>query len=155
MIRKILIVLISLIFILGGLWNIVEFFAPILSAPGQIVLKIVPLVGGVLGLYAGLGLFRNHEFGRKFVLVLLYIRVAINALMISWWFYTMKSSAWLRVRIFDEEIYRFGNPYAYPVVFFAWIVIALLAIIFLSQKETRRIFAPETTRDDNSDIING
>ena len=151
MIRKILVAVISLIYMALGLWNFYNSLFPVLSSSGLFVIRLFPLVGGALAFYAGLTMFRLNEFGRKLVVVLLSIRVVINALFILW---LPKDGAWLGLgNRLGEIIFRMENPYAYQGFLFAWIVIALLTIIFLSQRETREIFVPEATSDVEPDII--
>jgi len=84
MIRKILVAVISLIYMALGLWNFYNSLFPVLSSSGLFVIRLFPLVGGALAFYAGLTMFRLNEFGRKLVVVLLSIRVVINALSILW-----------------------------------------------------------------------
>jgi magnesium-transporting ATPase (P-type) len=132
-----------------GLASFISALFPVWSQSSRLfVINVFPLVGGALAFYAGLTMLRLSEFGRKFVVALLSIRVAINTLLLLW-LLLYKNGAWLGVNYFGEQIFRIENRYAYPVLLLAGIVISLLIIIFLFQSETRKIFRPEAT--DNAD----
>ena len=151
MTRKISVVTISLIYMFIGLLNVYYSLIPVLSSSGTFVIRLFPLVGGALAFHAGLTMFRLNEFGRKLVIFWLFIRVIINILSILLF---LKDGTGFRVEnYFGETIYRIENPYALPGFLLAWMLIALLTIIFLSQKETKAIFAPEATKNVEPDII--
>lgn len=96
-------------------------------------------------------MFRLDEFGRKLVVLLSSVRVVINALLIL---QLPKDGASLGVQNrLGEIIHRIESPYAYPGFLWGWIAVALLVILFLSQKETKEIFAFEVTKDPQPDII--
>src|SRR5262245_2056876 len=111
MTRKTLVTIMALIYMVTGFAN---FFSSLLSAAspsGLLVIRIVPLVGGALAFYAGLNMFRLKEFGRKFVVLLLSIRVALNTLLLL---RLPSSGAALAVENqLGEIIYRIQSPYAY------------------------------------------
>jgi hypothetical protein len=144
--RKILVTVISIIYMVLGLWSFANSLFPTSFSSGFFVINLFPLVGGALAFYAGLAMFRLSEFGRKFVVVLLCIRVVINA----WLLFYVKHGAWLGLNYLGEQIYRIENRYAYPGFILVWIVMGLLTITFLSQRKTRKLFTPETT--DNVDL---
>jgi hypothetical protein len=55
---------------------------------------------------------------------------------------------------FGEMVYRIEIPYAFQGFLLVWTIIALLTIIFLSQKETKAIFVPEVvTHEKEPDIL--
>src|SRR5258706_16085958 len=150
MTRKISVVTISLIYMFIGLLNVYYSLIPVLSSSGTFVIRLFPLVVGALAFHAGLTMFRLNEFGRKLVIFWLFIRVIINILSILLF---LKDGTGFRVEnYFGETIYRIENPYALPGFLLAWMLIALLTIIFLSQKETKAIFAPEATKNVEPDI---
>jgi hypothetical protein len=158
MIRKVLVVVISIAYLSLGLWNLGDFFSPILFSSGVIVYKLFPLVGGTLGLIAGLNLLRLNEFGRKFVLFLLYIRAAINTFAIIWIVFIQEPSNTFELTFFGKSFFQSGNHFIGAGIMFVWLVIALLTAVFLSQEETKKIFSLSTidnvdSKDDNSDNI--
>ena len=84
-------------------------------------------------------------------MILLSIRVIINLLLVL---QVLQADARLGVENrFGELIYQIESPYAFQGFLLVWSVIALLMIVFLSQKETKEIFVPEETRDVEPDII--
>jgi len=153
MTRKILVAVIALAYMVLGLLNSYNSLFPSLSSSGTFVLRLFPLVGSALGFYAGLTMFRRNDFGRQLVVVLLFMRVFVNA------FYFLKvpkDDAWLGIENhLGEIVFRIENPYAFQGLLVAWIVIALLAAIFLLQSETKKIFVsePEIKKDVEPDII--
>ena len=151
MIRKILVAAIALIYMVLGILNFFEALLPVLSSSGLFVLKPFSLVGSALGFYAGLTMFRLNEFGRKLVVLLLSIRIIMNVMLILW---LPADTAGLGVENrLGEIIYSIESPYAYQGFLFVWIVIGLLTIIFLSQRQTRELFVSEVSKDVESDII--
>ncbi|MFT3890780.1 MAG: hypothetical protein QM730_04030 [Anaerolineales bacterium] len=147
MIRRKLIGALSILYIIGGLWDIILFLHLASVTPGFINLDLTWLIGGTLALYIGFQLLKLAEFGRKFAIGLLYVRVAINLYFIVWLMSRQQeivSSSWY---FLDKEIARIANPYASEIFLTIWIVFALLTIVFLSQQETRRIFMPITPND--------
>jgi hypothetical protein len=158
MIRKLLVVIISMVYISLGLWNLGDFFFPILFPSALIVYKLFPLVGGTLGLIAGLNLLRLNEFGRKFVLLLLYIRMAINTFAIIWIILIQGPNNTFALTFFGKAFFKSGNHFIGAGIMFAWLVIALLTAAFLSHHETKKIFALAIvdnvdSNDKNSDNI--
>jgi len=65
-----------------GFLNFFYSLFPTVSSSGLFVIKVFPLVGGALAFYAGLSMFRLNEFGRKLVILLLSIRIVINAVLL-------------------------------------------------------------------------
>lgn len=151
MTRKIIVTVVALIYMIVGLLNFYNSLFPSLSSSGLFVIRVFPIAGGALAFYAGLSMFRLNEFGRKLVIILLSIRMAINALLM---FQLPNAGVWLGVENrLGEIIYRVESPYAYQGFLFIWIAINLLTIVFLSHSETKKIFVQETIKDIEPDII--
>src|SRR5688572_16323728 len=148
MTRNFLVAAIALIYMVLGLLSFCNSWTP--SSSELFVINPFSLVGGLLALYAGFAMFRLNEFGRKLVVILLSIRVIINLLLVL---RVLQADAGLGVENrFGELIYQIESPYAFQGFLLVWSVIALLMIVFLSQKETKEIFVPEETRDIEPDI---
>ena len=149
MTRKTLVSIIALIYTALGLMSFCTSWVP--SSSQLLVFKWLPLVGGALAAFAGFAMFRLSETGRKVVVLLLSIRVVMNS--------------WLLVRVpqnspalgvtnrFGGIIYRIESPYILQGYLLGWIIIAVLLIVFLSQTETKAIFAPEVIEEKEPDII--
>ena len=151
MTRKTLVVVISVIYVISGFSNLSNALFSVLFSSGIIVLNLFPLVGGALVLYAGLTLLRFNEFGRKLVVLLLSIRVVMNVLLLL---RLPGDGAGFGIRDrLGEIIYSMESPYAFQGFLLAWIVIAFLLTLFLSQKETREIFVPEVKQEVQPGII--
>jgi hypothetical protein len=114
-------------------------------------LDVIRLIGGVLALYIGFQLFQLHELGRRIAILMLSVRMAINIYFVSWLLARPESAVSSGLYFLDKEIYRVANPNASEVFLLVWAFLALIVIIFLSQRETKMIFIPETSND--SDLI--
>jgi hypothetical protein len=151
MTRKTIIAVIAVIYMVLGLLNLYNALVSALFSSGLFVVQLFPLVGGVLAFYAGLNMLRLNEFGRKLVVLLLSVRVVINVLFV---FRLPREGAWLGVaNRLGEIVYRVESPYAYLGFLLVWIAVALLTIVFLSQKETKQIFMFDTPKEVEPDII--
>ena len=149
MTRKTLVAATALIYMITGLLSFCNSWTP--SSSELLVFNFYLFVGGVLALYAGFAMFRLNEFGRKLVVIMLSIRVIVNVLLVLRVLQAGVGSG-IENR-FGEIIYQIRSPYAFQGFLLIWIIIALLMIIFLSQKETKAIFVSEATRDEEPDII--
>ncbi|MFT3893447.1 MAG: hypothetical protein QM730_17605 [Anaerolineales bacterium] len=151
MTRKIIISVFASVYMVVGLLNFYNSLFPSLSSSGIFILRLFPLIGGALAFYAGLTLFRQNDFGRQLVVVLLFLRVFINAL---YFFRMSKDVAWLGIENhLGEIIFRIESPYAFQGFLLAWIIIALLTALFLLQSETKKIFESEVIKDAEPGII--
>ena len=134
MTRKRMVYIISILTIVVGLAQIWSFFSPIFG-PGKIKELNPVLCGiGVLFLLAGWGLSRLSEFGRE----------------VSFWLWFM-SLAWsllTTVFLLPTEGALVTSANLPTLIFMSlWIIMNLLVVIFLEQKETKKIFIPETAAD--------
>jgi hypothetical protein len=149
MTRKTLVAVIALIYMILGLMSFCNSWG--LSSSGSFILRWLPLVGGVLATYAGFAMFRLNEFGRKSVVLLLSIRVVLNVLLIL---RVLQNGPGLGIQNrFGEIVYRIDSPFVFQGFLLLWILIAVVMIIFLSQTETRAIFAPQVRREQEPDIV--
>jgi hypothetical protein len=95
-----------------------------------------------------------NNFGRILVLGLLSIRVLINALEILWLLLFPQFSFAIGIRPFyGEPFFETENPYLVAIILFLWLVIALLTLIFLTQKETKNIFMSEVMQKAGSTTV--
>jgi hypothetical protein len=147
MTRKTLINALSIIYIFTGLWHILIFLHLSTVLTGFINFDLTRLVGGVLALYVGFHLLRFDEFGRKLAVFLLCVRVAINSYFLVWFLTHREGVVSTGIYFLKQEIYRIANPYASEVFLVAWILVALLTIVFLSQGATKKIFTAAKTND--------
>ncbi|PKO13443.1 MAG: hypothetical protein CVU39_18735 [Chloroflexi bacterium HGW-Chloroflexi-10] len=147
MTRKKLINALSIIFIISGLWDIVLFFYSAVISAGH--LEINRLIWGALAPYIGFHLFKLDEFARKSVVVLLFVRVSVNLYLLVRLLFRKEGVVSSGLYFLDKEIHRFANPYAPKVFLAASIIVVLLTIGFLSQRETKKIFVPATSSESN------
>jgi hypothetical protein len=145
MFRKKLIIAFSVIYILWGLSDVGTFLSRATS--NKSFIDLGALIGSILALYVGYQLLQLHESGRRFALFLLYIRLAINSWLLIWFFLHLSDPALVRgdISFLGKQIYKFESPYAGAVFLFLWTIIVLATIVFLSQRETKKIFAPNAT----------
>ena len=151
MTRKLLIRVVSIYFMAMGLWNISAFFFPIFVAPKPTSLNLFILLLGILLFRAGSNLFKLNNFGRILILGLLSIRVLVNALGIFWSLLFPRYSFFIAIGSLNgEPFFKSENPYLIATILFAWLVMAVLTIIFLAQSETKKMFVSEVVLDEDS-----
>jgi hypothetical protein len=143
--RKILVRVIAITFMALGVWSVRAFFLPLFVASLHATLNLGDIIVGIFLFSAGVNLFKFKEFGRKFALFLLYIRVAINSLFVFLSFAYWKDITGLNISFLEQPIYHTENRYIYQAVLFAWTIIVLLTIAFLSQRDTKKMFVPDIT----------
>jgi len=134
MTRKRMVYIISILTIVVGLAQTWSFFSPIFGPGKNKELNPVLCGIGVLFLLAGWGLSRLSEFGRE----------------VSFWLWFM-SLAWsllTTVFLLPTEGALVTSANLPTLIFMSlWIIMNLLVVIFLEQKETKKIFIPETAAD--------
>jgi hypothetical protein len=106
---------------------------------------------GVLGLRAGIYLFKLNELGRKFAIALLSLRIAYNAFFIVRAFFQRDFS--FAITYFDTPFFVSKSVYAFVFSLIIWVLIAFGTILFLIQRETKMIFVSETVSEENSKPI--
>ena len=123
--------IVSVLTILAGIARLWFFLSPIFSSSTSNELNPVLLVSGIMYLIVGWGLFRRNEF----------------ALELGFWLW-FGSLIWnsLTTALELARINAFALPQDIPVVLFLLLLLAvhLFAVIFLSQKETKRLFFPDS-----------
>ena|SRR5215207_5814883 len=143
MTRKRMVYMISILTIVVGLAETWSFFLPF-SGPGKIK-ELNPVVFGigVLFILAGWGLSRLSEFGRELSFWL--------------WFMSLVWSLLATVFLLPTEGDLVTSTNLPALIFMSlWIVLNLFVVIFLEQKETKKIFMPQATEDvasKQSDVI--
>ena len=147
MTRRKLISALSALYIIGGLWDVIIFLYLASVTAGFIKLDLMRLIGAILALYIGFLLLKLNEVGRKFAVVFLYVRVAINLYFIVWSLSHKEGVVSSGLYFLDKEIAQIANPYASEIFLALWIAVALLIVVFLSQRETKNIFMPITPND--------
>ncbi len=134
-----------------GLWDIGVFLLPIFTFPKPISLNLLIIIVGIVEFRAGINLFKLNEFGRKFVIFLLYLRIAYNSFFIVWAFFQKDFS--FVVGYFNKPFFVSNSVYTWAVTLIVWLLIALCTIIFLSRRKTKVIFSSETTDEENIEPI--
>ena len=126
-----------------GLWDIGVFLLPIFAFPEPVSLNLFIIFVGIVEFHAGINLYKLNEFGRKLVIFLLYLRIAYNSFFIVWVFFQTDFS--YAIYYFNKPFFTSNNAYTWAAMLIVWLLIAVFAIIFLSQRETRIIFPNEKT----------
>jgi hypothetical protein len=152
MTRKLLIKILAALCMAKSLWDVGEFLYPIFFLPPPFPIKITPLVGGILGVYAGFNLFRLQERGRKLVLILSYVFAAMITLITLWTLFFWKDGYASAIYYFDREIIAFTSRFVAAGVDLIFLAIPVLIIFFLSQKKTKLLFAPQTMENIDSKV---
>jgi MFS family permease len=146
--RKIIVTTISVLYMLIALGSFASSFFPSSFSSGLIVLRFGPFginLAALMMFYAGMLMLRFNEFGRQLFVAALSIGIVMRVVSGLWLCLSYQSGcAGLALNYLGAEIYRYESPFAYPALLLAWVLVHLWAIVFLSQKETRKIFVPET-----------
>jgi hypothetical protein len=148
MIRKLLVRIIACFYLAQGLWAIGTFFSPIFMSPRGATLELSTILGGALGLWAAIYLFKLDEFGRKFAIILLSLRVAGNLAFVVWSLF--QEDLTFALTYFGTMFFKAESVYPLVIYLMAWAGMALAALLFLMQKETKVIFVSETTNEERS-----
>jgi len=151
MTRKLLVKIIASFYMAQGLWDIGTFFLPIFTSPRPVSLNLFAILTGALRIWAGIYLFQLSEFGRKYTIGLLSLRIAYNLFFIVWAF--LQSDFSFTANFFSKPIFESKNVYPFVLALFVWLLIALGVIIFLSQKKTKAIFVFETINSESGKPI--
>jgi hypothetical protein len=127
MTRKRLIQIIGIFTIIIGFSQFWSFFSPFFDSSKSKVLNPVLIVIGILFLLAGWGLFKLNEIGMELSFWLWFASLMGNLLSIGF-LLPVKNGFVATVNL--------------PAIIFLsiWTVVNLLVVIFLGQKETKKIF---------------
>jgi|WetSurMetagenome_2_1015567.scaffolds.fasta_scaffold1085362_1 hypothetical protein len=147
MTRSKLVTTLSILYLLGGVWDLFIFLYQSSSSSRPVYLDITRLVGGILALYIGFQLLQMHEIGRKFAIGLSCFNIAISLYFMIWFLSHREGVVRTGFYFLKKEIYHIDNPYASEAYLFAVILVALLVIVFLSQGKTKKLFGPKTSND--------
>ncbi|PKO14415.1 MAG: hypothetical protein CVU39_14265 [Chloroflexi bacterium HGW-Chloroflexi-10] len=96
--------------------------------------------------------FKLDEFARKSVVVLLFVCVSVNLYLLVRLLFRKDGAVSSGLYFLDKEIHRFANPYDPKIFLAASIIVALLTIAFLSQRETKKLFMPATSSESNGAV---
>ena len=151
MTRKLIIKVVACLYIAQGLWDIGGFFLPIFLGTRPLTLNLFAILIGAVSLWSGIYLFRLDEFGRKFAIGLLSLRISYNALFIIWALFQSDFS--FVVIYFGKPLFVSESPYTFAVSLGVWILIAVAIILFLLQRETKMIFLPENVNEESSEAF--
>ncbi len=130
MIRKSTLLLVSVLTILAGFYQIWSFLSPTLDPTKPKVLDPVEVIVGTVLLLVGWGLFRRNEF----------------ALLFGFWiWFTALITDSVRTAIFLAQIGSTSIRHKVPLVmlFLLLLVAELFVVIFLGQKGTKMLFIPK------------
>jgi hypothetical protein len=151
MTRKLLVKIIASLYMTQGLWDIGVFLAPIFAFPNPINLNWFIIFVGIVEFRAGINLFKLNEFGRKFVIFLLYLRIAYNSFFTIWAFFQKDFS--FVIGYFNKPFFTSNSVWTWAVTLIIWLLIALGTILFLSQRKTKMIFSSDTASEESSRLI--
>ena len=132
MTRKRLVYVIGIFTIIVGLSQFWSFFSPFFDSSNSIVLNPILIIIGVLFLLSGWGVFKLNEIGREFSFWL--------------WFASFIGSLLTTIFIFPDKNGLVTTMNLPAIIFLsAWTAVNLFVVIFLGQKETKKIFKADTT----------
>lgn len=145
MTRKNLVSTLSIIYVISGFWDLGIFLYLLFTWSG-LDLDITQLVKGALELYMGCQLFKLQEAGRKFTIVYLYLCLTMNLFFIFQSLSRIKDFSVSSLYFLDKKIYTIDTPYATLIFLLTSAMITLIIIVFLSQSETRKLFASQSNK---------
>ena len=148
MTRKSLVWIIASLYIAQGLWVLGSSFFPILTSPKPFTIDLFPILAGALGLWAGIYLFKLDEFGRKFVIVFLFCRIAYNLFFVVW--APSQEDLRLALTLFDRSLFASTSNSIFVFTLLVWILFAICAIVFLTQEKTKALFVSAAVGGENS-----
>lgn len=151
MTRKLLVKIIASFLIAQGLWDIGTSFVPIFTSAGTASLNLFAILRGALGMWAGIYLFQLSEFGRKFAMILLSLRIAYNLFFIGW--ALIHGDLSFTIDYFNRPMLESKSVYLIVLTLFVLLLITLGVIIFLSQKKTKAFFVSEATNAESGKPI--
>lgn len=132
MIRKRLIHTIGIFTIIVGLSQFWSFFSPFFDSSRPKVLNPILIAIGILFLLSGWGVFRLNAIGREFSFWLWFASL-IGSLLTTAFLILSKNSLITATKILAI------------VLLSAWTVVNLLVVIFLGQRETKKLFESDTS----------
>lgn len=151
MTRKIIIYIISVFVMVLGVNQVAETILPLFDStqPKNLFVIIVSLISGTFTFFMVWRLIRLNELGRKLVLWLVFVPLTGVALIVFILILPPNSHFAIHIRLLGKLLFDSENNYFLSIIFmFAVLVINLMALFFLGQKETKKIFLPE--KADNS-----
>jgi hypothetical protein len=138
--RKIVLRAIAIIFMALGLWYLGLFFWPLIDVTADKNLNPVYLVFTAFLFQSGFDLFRLKESGRKLVLFLLSIRAIVNLSLLAWSLFPQSDNFSFFIIFLGKPFLNSENLSLFVVIILAWVLVVLLMMAFLLQRETREIF---------------
>jgi hypothetical protein len=159
--RKILVRVIAITFMMLALWYFGVFFWPMIVTPLHANSNLMDLIVGAFLFTAGRNLFIFKEFGRKLILVLLFIQVISFAFvtvlaLLTMFFPQLVQVGWVfEINVFGQIYFHSNNQYIVAASVFGCMLIEILTARFLLLKETKELFIrdnlnianPETTTE--------
>ena len=138
MTRKRLVRIIGIFTIIIGLSQFWSFFSPFFDSSKSKVLNPVLIVIGILFFLSGWGLFRLYEFGLELAFWLWLFNLPGSILTIVFLLPPQKSDFTFLVNFLGQ-----------PITIFLCIlmIVNLLIVIFLGQRETKNIFSREVANN--------
>jgi hypothetical protein len=135
MMRKRILNIVAALTIVVGLAQFWSFFSPLLDPDKPDVVNPVLAIIGVLYLLAGWGIFGRNEIGLDLSFWLWFLGLVWSLLSIGFFLGS------------DSDFAVTGNMLL--IIFsVVWITLSLFVVIFVSQKETKKMFAHKSAEDD-------
>jgi len=141
--RKIMIYAISALIIAIAVTQVWSFFLPVFDSTQLKIFDLPQLVMGILFFLAGWNLFRLKEGGRAFTFWLLFVALVWNLLLLGL-ILPFDSNFGVSMKFFGKPILNSKDNYTSTIISLsALFAINLSIVVFLSQRETKKIFLSE------------
>jgi len=144
MLRKIVLYAISVLFMGLGLLRIWELLLPLIDPTLPRYFELSSILSGVFFSLVGWGLFKRKESGREFAFWLLFLSL-IGIVLVFGLILSPDSDFVIHIKLFERPLFDSESNYPLSMIFmFLLVVINTLILIFLEQKETKKLFLSAT-----------
>ena len=104
---------------------------------GVTILAILQLLGGILGIFAGIAIVAVFPVIFTLIIGAVLLIVGLLGLIVGWGLYTMKSWAWMLAMILNIINIILA---IYPTLNIVSMIIPLIIVIYLNQKDIKSRF---------------
>jgi hypothetical protein len=171
MARKLLVRVLALWYLVLAFWYVVDFVLPIFtpyksSGPIHSSFQYTPdpklegtdtdfvlttiaslncfdIIACIVLFRAGLGLFRFENGARKLAIFLSSLRLLATGGVIVWILSLSPRVDAFGWEYSGQSVFEIRNPYAFMLILLAWLLLPLFFMLFLMQKDTKKLFLPE------------
>ena len=122
-----------------------EVLLPFIDPTKSNSFEFSPLLSGVFFCLVGWGLLKRKESEREFAFWSLFLSF-LGLVLVLGLIFPPDSDFAIHIKLFERPLFDSENNYAVSIIFMLFlVVINSLILIFLGQKETKKLFTPTTS----------